>query len=493
MALDARTPVIVGVGQLNQRTDDPAAAAEPADLMADAARLAAADSGGSDVLRAIRSVRIVNLLSWPYRDPGALVAERLGVDGPHTACSEGGGQIVGTLVSRTASDILRGDVDAVLIAGAEAWRTRTAVRRSGDVLAWTEQADGVAPDEVIGAPLDMWHPAELARGIRFPIQVYPMFEHAFRAGLGRGVAEHRREVATLWARFSEVAVANLHAWDRERHTAEEIDDAGPGNRMVGFPYTKLLCSNERVDQAGAVIVCSVERAEALGIPRDRWVFPHACAEARAPLVSERVSLGDSPMVRAAGETLWALAGAGPGDVAHVDLYSCFPSAVEVQATELGFGLDRDLTVTGGMRFAGGPWNDYPMHALASMVDRLRADPGSRGVVSANGGYISKLAIGLFSTEPPGSAFRAGSPQDALDATPRRAVDEAPDGRATVETYTVMHGRDGEPTEGFVGCITADDRRAWGQVTDADTLAAMTVEEMVGRKAGLRPDGTATLE
>lgn len=493
MGVDARIPVIVGVGQLNQRTEQPEEALEPVDLMVEAARIAAHDSGVVALLGAVTTVRVVNLLSWRYRDPGALVAQRIGIDGVRTAYTEGGGQMVGSLVARTAADITTGDVDVALLAGGEAWRTRTAVKRAGDMPHWTEQPEGVEPDEIIGAALDMWHPAELARKISMPVQVYPLFEHALRAAAGRSVAEHREHLGRLWARFSDVAAANPHAWDRSRHTAEEIATPAPGNRMVGFPYTKLLCSNERVDQAAAVIMCSAERAEAMGVPRDLWVFPHAVVEARASSVSERVDLASSTMVRAAGESLWKLLGVGAGDIPHVDLYSCFPSAVEVQAAELGFDIDQTLTVTGGMRFAGGPWNNYPMHALAVMVDRLRANPSELGLVAANGGYITKLAVGVFSTEPPSSGFRHASPQASLDAEPRRAVDQEPDGIGTVETYTVMHDRTGEPTEGIVACAMPDGARAWGLVHGDDELRAMVTEEMVGRPVTLRPDGAATID
>ncbi len=491
MTLDARTPVIVGVGQHEQRTG-PEDALEPVDLMTEAARIAARDSGADDVLDAIDTVRVVNLLSWRYRDPAALVAQRLGLPDAKTVYTEGGGQIVGTLVARTATDIAAGNADVALLTGGEAWKTRTAVKRAGETLPWTLQPDDVAPGELVGGPLDMWHPAELERSISTPVQVYPLFENALRALAGRSVAEHSHHLGELWARFSDVARANPHAWDRAAHTAEEIATPAAGNRIVGFPYTKLLCSNEQVDQAAAVIMCSAERAQALGIPRDRWVFPHAVVEARAPHVSERMDLSSSSMVRAVGESLWKLLGTDADGIAHVDLYSCFPSAVEVQAAELGFSLGRQLTVTGGMRFAGGPWNNYPMHALATIVGVLRSDTGALGLVSANGGYISKLAIGVFSTEPAAAGFRHDSPQEWLDGQPRRAVELAPYGAATIESYTVMHDRSGARTLGILACTMPDGSRAWGLVHGDDELAAMTREEMVGRRVTLRPDGTATV-
>ncbi|HZR12523.1 MAG TPA: acetyl-CoA acetyltransferase [Acidimicrobiia bacterium] len=494
MPIDARTPVIVGVAQLSQH-EDAHDAREPVDLMADAGRAAALDCGKPAILDALDSVRVVNLLSWHYRDPAALVAAQLGAARDHveTVYTEGGGQIVGTLLARTADDIAAGALDVALLTGAEAWRTRTAYRRAGEPLPWTEQPEGVAPDRMVGAPLDMWHPAEVARGITTPVQVYPLFESALRAAAGRGLAEHSRFLGELWARFNAVAVRNPDAWDHTAYTAEQIATPSRANRMVGFPYTKLLCSNEQVDQAAALLMCSAERADALGIARDRWVFPRAASEARAPNVSERPDLATSPLVRAVGDALWKLTGVGPDDVAHVDLYSCFPSAVELQAAELGVDLGRDLTVTGGMRFAGGPWNNYPMHAVATMTNVLRGDAGALGLVCANGGYVTKLALCLLSSDPAPDGFRSVSAQDAVEAAPRCGVEGEPDGVATVQASTVMHDRGGEPTDGILACMLPDGRRAWGTVKDPAALGAMEREETVGRTATLRPDGTATIE
>src|SRR5581483_4391341 len=482
-----------GVGQLTCHTDTGEPALEPIDMMVEALRRAEADTGAPGVLAAASSLGVVRMLSWRYPDPAALVAERLGIGPLQTVGTAPGGNIPQTLLGRKAAEIAAGDHDVVLLAGAEAWRTLTAARRAGTEPAWTVQPDDVHPDQEIGGAFVASHAAERARAIQHPIQIYPLFENALRGAAGRSVAEHQRHLGELYARFNRVAVDNPYAWDRRAYTAEEIAVPSAGNRMVGFPYTKLMCSNEQVDEAAALILCSVAKAQELGIPPDRWVFPLGIAEAAAPFVSERHDLGGSVMADAASEALWKLTGLGADDIAHVDLYSCFPSAVQVQANALGFGLDRQLTVTGGMRFSGGPWNNYAMHAIGTMVGVLRADPGARGLCGANGGYLSKLSLGVYSTSPP-DEFHVVSAQEAVDAAPRRAVDEAPEGRATVESYTVMHGRDGRPTDAIVACLMPDGRRAWGTITGDDaTLRAMTTEEVIGRTAALTPDGPATLE
>jgi acetyl-CoA C-acetyltransferase len=252
-------------------------------------------------------------------------------------------------------------------------------------------------------------------------------------------------------------------------------------------------SNNADEQGAGVILCSAERATALGVPRDRWVFPHSGTDAHDHYhVSERDDLGTSPAMRVAGRAALALAGVGVDDLAHVDLYSCFPSAVEIAAAELGLPLDRPLTVTGGLSFAGGPWNNYVMHSIATMAGRLRDEPGALGLVTANGGYITKHAFGVYSTEPPADGFRYADPQAEVDALPRRVLDEAPDGEVGIETWTAMHDRDGRPETGIVIGLLDDGRRAIGTTTDADVLAALVTEDLAGRRARIRPDGATEL-
>jgi len=494
-SLDPRTPVLIGTGQFNNRVDRGEAVLEPVDLMTEALRRAEADTGTPDVLGAADSVRVLMLLSWRYRNPGALVAERLGLDDPESIYTVMGGNYVQTLVNRTALDILEGRNDLVLLTGAESWRSRTDARKTNADLGWTVEDDSV-PDAIAFSPdRDLMGPGEVARGIFLPVQVYPMFENALRAADGIGLDEQRDRTAQLWSRFSEVAAANPNAWIQRVYTATEIATVTPDNRMIGFPYTKLENSNNMVEQGAGLIICSVERAEALGIDRDRWVFLHAGADASDHwFISNRDDLHSSPAIRTAGRAALDLAGTAAADLAHVDLYSCFPSAVQVAARELGLGIDRQLTVTGGMSFAGGPWNNYAMHGVATMSDVLRADPGTTGLCTANGGYLTKHAFGVYSTEPPASgAYRWRSTQDEVDALPSRELDAEPAGDVEIETYTVMHDRAGEPETGYAAVRMPDGRRGWGTTTDPDLMKAMTTDEFVGRVASIVPDGTLTVD
>ncbi len=493
MALDPRTPVVVGVAQTLRRPDDPASASAPVDMMADTLRLAADDSGaGAALLEKADSVRVAAVLSWRYTDPGTLVAARLGISPRQTVVTTTGGNSPQMLLNDTALAIQRGDVDVALMTGAEAMYTRLRARKVGAHLDWERQAPEAVPTEVLGDERPGVCDLEMSRSIMLPIQVYPVFENALRAAAGESIDEHQRKIAELWSRFSAVAARNPHAWFAEEKSADEIATVTPDNRWIGFPYTKAMNANLDTDQAAAVIVCSVEAARSAGVPEDKWVFPWSGADANDHwFVSERENLHSSPAIAACGRAAFGLAGVGPDDVGHVDLYSCFPSAVQIGAQELGFGLDepdRPLTVTGGLSFAGGPGNNYVTHSIAAMVNVLRDDPGSLGVCTALGWYVTKHSVGVYSTEPPPNGFRHAHPQEEVDARPRREPVDEHEGPAAVESYTVMHERDGEPALGIVACLLPDGRRTWATTNEPGLMKSMTLEEFVGRPVTVRTGG-----
>jgi acetyl-CoA C-acetyltransferase len=491
MAMDPRTPVIIGVGQYLQRAQGLDDAEEAIDLMVRAAGAAASDAGLSSVPD-VDSARVVSLLSFRYKDAARLVVDRLGISTRETAVTTAGGNSPQTLMNVTASEIQAGDLDLALLTGGEAWRTRMRARREGVMLPWTKQDDDVKPDRVIGADQAMFLPEEQARGIIMPVQIYPMFETALRSARGEDVDDHQVRVSELWATFSAVAGGNPFAWQQSVKTAEEIRTPGPSNRMIGLPYPKLMNSNNDVDMAAALLVASVAKAEALGVPRDRWVFPHSGADCHDTyFVSNRQSFASCPAIGIGGRTALELAGLTIDDIDLVDLYSCFPSAVQLGAAALGLSLDRQLTRTGGLPFAGGPWNNYVMHAIASMVNDLREQPGARGLVWANGGYATKHSFGTYSTEPPEKGFRRADPQPEIDALPSRDLALPADaaGPAVIEGFTVMHDRDGKPETALASCLLEDGRRAWGSSNEPDTAEALCEGEWVGRRVSLKDDGT----
>jgi len=420
--------------------------------------------------------------TWAYPDAARLVADEIGATGARTVIGEFG-VLQTTLVARAASAIRDGDADVALVVGGEAkWRDLRATI-TGTPAPVTEQPPTV-PDDVLAPKGALLSAAEVAARLVSAVGQYAMIEHARRAADGQSVADHAADVAGMWAGFNAVAQANPRAWHRAPMSAEAIATAGPHNRPLATPYLKWHNSQWNVDQAACLILCSVEVARAAGVSLDRWVFPAAVAwsDDMVPM-TERTALHRAPGFAAAGRAALDAAGIGIDDVAHVDLYSCFPIAVRTQALELGLDARRALTVTGGMTFAGGPLNNYVLQSTAAMAGVLRADPDAYGMVTAISAMITKQGISLWSCRPPASPFAATDVSSAVAAAaPRVPVRAEGAGRAEVETYTVLHDGAGAPERAVVLARRTDGSRAI--VASAGAAASMAAGEWCGRAVEL---------
>ena len=331
-------------------------------------------------------------------------------------------------------------------------------------------------------------PAECDVGLIAPIMAYPLIENAIGSAAGESVAAHLRTISELWAGFSEVAARQPCAWTPRAYTAQELAQAGPSNRLVTHPYRKLHNANIQVDQAAAVIVCSAGHARSLGVPQERWVFLHASAAATDVWnLSERDRLERSPAIAACGRALFEHTRIGPEDLGPIDLYSCFPAAVQLAATELRLDLGRSLTCTGGLTFFGGPGNNYATHGVVALARELReAQAGSVGLASALGWYATKHALGVLGNGPPARPFAMLEP--AVEQAPARAVVPAGDRYdATAETATVIYERDGSPSYGILFALLDDGRRALGTTRRREVLDAIAQDGFLGRPVTVAAD------
>ncbi len=487
---DPRAPVVVGVGQVNQRVaaED---ARPPIELLADAARAAAADAG-APVLEHVDAVAVVAIGSWQYANPGAYLSRLLGIEPRVTAVSTVGGNSPQLLVDEFAARIQQGELDVVLIGGAESMHTRWRARREPRVELTWDNGDDAPCDWVIGDDRPGSSPIEMAHLALAPTMVYPLFETALRADLGRSVDEHQQRVSELWSRFSHVAADNPHAWSRTALTPEAIRTVAPDNRMVCFPYPKRMCANIDVDQGAALFLCSYEAARAAGVTDDRIVFLHSAAEAHDHwFITERWSLAESPAMAATSRAALQQAAANVDDIAHIDFYSCFPVAVQIAQRALGLAADdsRPGTLTGGLGFAGGPVNNYPTHAIAAMVERCRAEPDSLGLTTALGWYLTKHAAAVWSARPPEKPFTCRHVQAEVDALPRREPAGLVDASGILEASSVSYERDGTPSLAIVTAILDDGSRAIANSRDAGTMQALVERGLAGERVKITNDGT----
>ncbi len=492
MADQSRIPVIVGVGQSIYR-EQPASLADLPDIetmAASACEAAFADSGIENAAAKIDLLAFVRLVSDSLPSsppifgrcdkPPLALAKRIGANPPHAIYSELGGQAPERLIHEASHRIASGECNFALIAGAEvtgamkhALRQSWSVRDPGPI-------DGEMDNRDTG--FDVISSYELANGLMLPPDIYGMMENAWRHEHGLRRDEHRQRMAEMLARFSTVAARNPHAMYPIARDVEFLATPSADNYHVADPYLKWSVAQDAVNQGAAVILTSMKTAKDLGVPEERWVYPLAGADAVDKLVIHRQHLGRSEMMSATIKQCLTYAGVTADDIAHVDLYSCFPCAVQFACDALGISpLTQNVTQTGGLAFFGGAGNNYTLHAIANLVSTLRADPGSLGLIVANGGYLSKVSAGLYSTDRPGDWHPVDNRQlqTRLDAIPDVPIANAIDG-GRIESYGVLYHRN-DPAAGYILARSEDGGRfaAKTEPGDVATLKALLHNDPIG--------------
>ncbi|MFG1378771.1 hypothetical protein [Xanthobacter autotrophicus] len=490
MSLSSSEPVIIGVGQSIDRIDAKTYKAWSAsDLAADAARAAVHDAGlGEDALRRFDAIATTRTFEDSRPQPAIFgksrnfprsVARRLGMAPRYAAWAKAGGNTPQDLVNEFSERIAAGEFNLVLLAGAEAISTVRSAQARGITLDFSEDPGGEVEDR--GAGLEEFRdPLMGTHGLGNPTLIYAIAENARRKRLGLTREAYARDMGDLFAPLAAVAHSNpWSAWDVPAYGADELTSVGPHNRWIADPYPLRLVARDQVNLGAAVLLASRQAALDLGVPADRLVYLHGYARAVEKSFLYRPDLGASPAAAAASRLALRYAGAGVDDVAAFDFYSCFPIAVSNVAID-AFGLSprepRGLSVTGGLPFFGGPGNNYSMHAIAQMVEHVRKADGRPGFVGANGGYLSKYTVGLYSSAPqPWKECDSRALQAELDAVPSPEVLPVYEGRGRVESYTVHHNKEGLGYAVVVG-RTADDQRFIARSAEGDRETCLQAHE-----------------
>jgi acetyl-CoA C-acetyltransferase len=495
VAIDPRTPVIVGIGQHSERITDPDYRALSAvELATAAAQAALKDCGADPVVVANRIDTVAGVRQFEISTPHASaplgkstnyprsVARRIGADPADAILEVVGGQSPQHLVNEISGAIARGERSAAMLFGSEAIST---VRHL--------MAAEVRPDfsEIVGGQLNdrgyglagLGGPDFRKHGLVDAPSQYGLLENARRARLGLTRDEYRLQMAELFAPFTRIAANNPFAASPVERSVAELAVVSTSNRMIADPYPRLLVARDQVNQGAAVLVMAAGVAMELGVPQESWVYLHGHADLAERSLLDRPDLSRAPSAVLATQEALDVADIGIGAIASLDLYSCFPIAVSNVCEGLGLATDdpRGFTVTGGLPYFGGAGNNYSMHAIAETVRAMRDNPGEYGLVGANGGTLSKYSVGVYSTTPRAwRPSRSAALQSDLLGRAVPAVTAVPEGSARIETYTVRHTKTG-PVGIIVGRLLADDSRFLANPTEgSDELLDLLMDaEPVG--------------
>src|SRR5258708_11915360 len=451
-----RIPVIVGVGQVNDRdeNDKKALGLDSLDLMEAALRAADADAGGG-WLAQLDSLGVVDQISCAeLGDVSSPVAQRVGA-APRICYKSGyaSGERPCLLLNAAANRIGAGEIKVAAIVGGEALRTaarRAAMQRAANA---AQAGSSLSVNAVRAVALRRGPSYRHRYGLVAPVDVYPLYESAGRAAYGQTLAQGQAESAEIWARFSAVAEGNPGAWLRRRVSADEIKTVSAANRPIAFPYSKLMVANSSVNQGAGFLVTSLGWARACGIGDDRVIFVGQGAAAHEPVdLMARASFAESPSMAVSIRKALELNGLATADLDYVELYSCFPCVPKMARRVMGWPLERAASVFGGLTFGGGPVGNYMSHAVVSMVLALR-QAGHHGLLFAYGGLATHnhsivLSHAPFAPNIFPQSFDYQAEADTLRG-PAPRVQEDYLGPATVETYTVLYDREGAPQQGAV--------------------------------------------
>jgi acetyl-CoA C-acetyltransferase len=486
------TPVLVGVGQYTQAVpDDLSRCLGYADIATEAARKAI-DDCGPGVMSSIDWIAAVRTFEDSLPAPASFgrstnlagsVAGRLGLKPVQTVYEVLGGQSPQKLVGEFCAKLYRGECSAVLLFGAEVIANIRALQRAMKAgfpaPDWNESSDCPLEDRGPGLDASLIGPEDIRHQLMQPMQFYALMENARRASTGLSRQVYRQQMGELFAPFSRVAAQNPFAFFPEALTPEEIIESGPGNPMLADPYCRNLVAKDRVNQAAAVVLTTVGRARQMDISEDKWVYLHAHSDTRDSHLLEREDLGASVAMQAAIDHCLKQTDMAAEDIAHYDLYSCFPVVVFNAVDRLGVDPARQiLTQTGGLPYFGGPGNNYSMHGLVSLADTLRGDRGAHGLLLANGGWMSKCSVGIYSTTPVAdwAPVSSTAPEAAIEARNGIEPESHPDGAAVIETYTVNYTR-GEPVDCVViARLEKTRKRCYAVNRDAEVVRQFSADE-----------------
>lgn len=502
-AIPDDTPIIIGAAQRVQHVSEVRedAMSSPMELAAAAAGAALEDAGVDAA--PVDTIAVIRLFSdaaevWasPFGgsdNPPESVARRVGATPGHRIYSNAGGTEPLAVMMELLRDIARGEKTLALLCGSEAIANQRAAIKRGLQLDWNEHYD---------QPLDnrehlkrFVSEEELASGLGLPAHYYALIENAYARRLGHDPEEHRRHMARMFAPFSEIASRNPFSQFPVAYAEQELAQESDANYAISLPYTKRLVAQDAVNQSAALVLTSAGHARQLGVDPDKWIVVEAYAQGDDQPLTQRLDITGSTAMSTVFESVLQQAGCRGSDFDLIDIYSCFPCAVQAACDSLQLPVDGTvpLTVTGGLPYFGGPGNNYSMHALAEMTARLRGGK-ARALVTANGGMLSKHAAMVLraagASESPVKWADADIVAIRQESIPTVDYAQSPSSGEVI-SYTVI-ARRGKPDIGIVLSQTGNGERFLASSVDTTVTGDMKTTSPVGRRVNVVEGGKRRL-
>ncbi len=489
-------PIIVGIGQMLHRSDD---FLHPLDAMKTAVERAADDANCHNLIDSADALHVVNIFTWNYRKAPRALAEVLDINPALKEYTTIGGDTPQWLVNRVADRIASGKNEVSILAGCEVMHSVKCAQAAGgppegfrdsfvDITPKGDASEGI----IIGNERFGNNDFESDHFMDMPVRIYPLIENALRAKEGLTIEQQIENLGKFGETFSAVAARNPYAWSKDALTAKQVITPSPLNRMISFPYTKLLNANMFVDQAAAIIMTTPQKARKLGIPEEKWVYIHGGQDAHDIwFMSERPDIADSPAINACVRDALQQAKITLEDIRFFDFYSCFPCMPHLYRRVLGIEHTdpRPMTLTGGLPYFGGPGSNYVMHSIAEAVNRCRNEPDEFGLITSNGWYSTKHSAGIYSCRKPTKRWQR-TPSALFQqqlALPRSLkIEHTPSGSFWVDSYTVWFDRQGEAEVGLLMGRTDSGKRALAHTPpgNKDLLHAMMQDEWIGKRGNV---------
>lgn len=501
--INDNTPIIIGIGQVSEVIQEHMeSASSNADLAAQACKLALDDALNQDLSKHVDTLAMVRTFpdsspayKSPFGGPSNMpraVARRIDANPNRAIYGQIGGHTPQAMINEFAESLASGEAGMVLLTGAEVIaNTRVAAKRKTP-LNWSEKIEGSIEDRGMESG-NLFTASEMINRVAQPMQYYALMENARRADKQQSVEEYAAIMGENHARLSKVAKGNPLAAVQEEYDAQTIITPSQDNPMVIFPYTKKLISKDTVNLSAAVLMTTVAKARELGIDQSKWVFLHGYSQVSDKALLQRENLGTSVALKEGLQEALKNANKTSDAIQHFDLYSCFPIVVAESKAILGIseGDPRSLTQTGGMSFFGGPGNNYNLHGVASLVSTLRSDPGSFGLALGNGGWMSKITVGVYST----TATENWQPQNQdalqarLDSELAMEMETMPDGEAVLDSFTA-HFYKGQAVNALVvGRLKENNKRFYAilPAKDSESMKTLMLDDPIGKTIYVESD------